>query len=135
MPAMGRLTTHVLDTTRGKPGHGITVALYRLDGEQRRFVTQTVTNDDGRCDAPLLEGEAFQSAVYELVFSVGPYFAAASHPQADTMPADTRADDKDDVQPRFLDDVVIRFGVARPDQHYHVPLLITPFSYSTYRGS
>ncbi len=120
---MGKLSTHVLDTTRGKPGHGISVALYQLSGEQRSLVKRVVTNSDGRCDEPLLEGEHFRPGVYELVFSVGPYFAAFE--VGDTQTAD----------PRFLDDVVIRFGVASADEHYHVPLLITPYSYSTYRGS
>lgn len=120
---MGKLTTHVLDTTQGKPGHGISIALYQLSGEQRSFIKALVTNSDGRCDEALLEGDEFERGVYELVFSVGPYFAALdmASPQTDA--------------PRFLDDVVIRFGVASADEHYHVPLLITPYSYSTYRGS
>lgn len=119
---MGRLTTHVLDTTRGKPGNNLSVTLYRLDGSQRHAIKSTRTNDDGRCDAPLLEGDEFQVGVYELQFSVGAYFDAL----------DTGTPTQG---PRFLDEVVLRFGVAAPDQHYHVPLLITPYSYSTYRGS
>jgi len=118
---MGRLTTHVLDTTRGKPGNAIQVALYRIDGEERLHLKNSITNDDGRVDQPLLENDEFQTGKYELVFLVGPYFAAL--------------DDISPQEPLFLDDVVIRFGVAASDQHYHVPLLITPFSYSTYRGS
>ncbi|ASJ74185.1 hydroxyisourate hydrolase [Granulosicoccus antarcticus] len=120
---MGRLTTHVLDTTRGKPGDGIPVALYRISNEQRSLINQVLTNSDGRCDEALLEGDEFQQGVYELVFSVGDYFNAL----------DGGTDKKS--EPRFLDDVVIRFGVAAADEHYHVPLLITPYSYSTYRGS
>lgn len=120
---MGKLTTHVLDTSRGKPGQGICVALYQFSGEQRSFVRQLVTNSDGRCDEALLEGDQIREGVYELVFSVGPYFAALE------------AADAPGTDPRFLDDVVIRFGVASADEHYHVPLLITPYSYSTYRGS
>lgn len=123
---MGRLTTHVLDTTRGKPGNAISVALYRIDGEQRQHLTSVLTNDDGRCDQPLLENDEFKTGVYELVFAVGPYFAALET----TTPSSETAS-----EPRFLDDVVIRFGVSAHDQHYHVPLLITPYSYSTYRGS
>lgn len=119
---MGKLTTHVLDTTRGKPGHGISVALYRLEGEQRQLLTTVVTNLDGRIDAPILENNEFTVGVYELIFSVGSYFAQV---ETDTAPA----------EPRFLNDVVIRFGISAADQHYHVPLLITPYSYSTYRGS
>ena len=123
---MGRLTTHVLDTTRGRPGTAISVTLFRINAEQRQQIKSVVTNEDGRCDQPLLENEAFQAGVYELEFAVGPYFTALE-PAASGM---------DNIaQPRFLDDVVIRFGVACADEHYHVPLLITPYSYSTYRGS
>ena len=123
---MGRLTTHVLDTTRGRPANDIAVTLYRIDGEQRSSVKSLVTNDDGRCDNPLLENDEFVAGVYELVFSVGSYFTAHETAAPDQFKA---------TQPRFLDDVVIRFGVSAADQHYHVPLLITPYSYSTYRGS
>ena len=123
---MGRLTTHVLDTTRGLPGHDIAITLYRLDGEQRKSIRTAITNSDGRCDQPLLQDEEFQKGVYELVFSVGSYFTESEA----AMPKQARV-----AEPRFLDDVVIRFGVSTPDQHYHVPLLITPYSYSTYRGS
>mgnify|MGYP000660050086 CR=1 FL=1 len=122
---MGRLTTHVLDTTRGKPGNAIAVALYRIDGEQRQHLASVLTNNDGRCDQPLLENDELKTGVYELVFATGPYFAALESTASSTAPS----------EPRFLDDVVIRFGVSAPDQHYHVPLLITPYSYSTYRGS
>ena len=105
---MGRLTTHVLDSARGKPGAGIRVELYRLDGEKRQLVADTKTNADGRTDAPLLEGASFTPATYELVFHVG----AA-----------------------FFDSVPVRFKVADASQHYHVPLLCSPWSYTTYRGS
>ncbi len=123
---MGRLTTHVLDTTRGLPGSNITITLYRLDGEQRKTITTAITNGDGRCDQPLLQDDEFVKGVYEIVFSVGSFFAESEG----AMPTQAKV-----AEPRFLDDVVIRFGVSAPDQHYHVPLLITPFSYSTYRGS
>ncbi|MGH6932723.1 MAG: hydroxyisourate hydrolase, partial [Dongiaceae bacterium] len=86
----------------------------------REMVTSAVTNADGRCDRPLLEGPAFTAGIYELVFHAGGYFAG----QGATLPS-----------PPFLDEVVIRFGVAAPDEHYHVPLLISPYGYSTYRGS
>lgn len=123
---MGRLTTHVLDTTRGQPGSAIGISLYRIDGEQRQCLNTQLTNDDGRCDQPLLADDAFTAGVYELVFAVGPYFTALESSVSSDAPVS---------EPRFLDDVVIRFGVSAADQHYHVPLLITPYSYSTYRGS
>lgn len=117
---MGRLSTHVLDTVNGKPAGGIAIELFALEGESRRSVLRTVTNADGRTDAPLMIGEAFRTGTYELVFEVGAYFkglgAAASNPP-------------------FLDIVPIRFTIAEPDGHYHVPLLVSPWSYSTYRGS
>jgi 5-hydroxyisourate hydrolase len=117
---MGRLSTHVLDTVNGKPASGIAIELFALEGESRRSILRTVTNADGRTDAPLMIGEAFRTGTYELVFEVGAYFkglgAAASSPP-------------------FLDIVPIRFTIAEPDGHYHVPLLVSPWSYSTYRGS
>ena len=117
--AAGCLTTHVLDTTTGRPAAGIGIDLFRIDGGDREFLVSTRTNQDGRCDSPLLEGVDFRAGVYELVFHVGAYFAGT-----DPSPA-----------PRFLDEVPIRVGLADPDARYHVPLLVSPFSYSTYRGS
>ena len=117
---MGRLTTHVLDTTLGKPGDGIRVELYRLNGETREKLCETSTNDDGRCDAPLLDGDDFVPGVYELLFHAGAYFDRT----ATELP-----------EPKFLDIVPIRFGISDGDGHYHVPLLISPYSFSTYRGS
>ena len=116
---MGRLTTHVLDTARGKPGAGLAITLFRLDGGRRELL-RTLTNQDGRCDAPLLEGAAFEQGRYEIVFAAGDYF---------------RAQDPGLPEPPFVDEVVLRFGVADPAQHYHVPLLVSQWSYSTYRGS
>ena len=115
----GRLTTHVLDTARGRPAAGLAIALSRIDGQARVALKSVTTNADGRCDAPLLEGEAFAPGRYELVFSAGDYFRA----QGVSLP-----------EPAFLDEVPIRFGVAE-GTHYHVPLLISPYGYSTYRGS
>lgn len=117
---MGKLSTHVLDTAHGKPGAGVKVELYAVDGGQRALLKQDATNSDGRCSAPLLEGEQLQAGQYELVFAAGDYFAA----QGVTLPS-----------PRFIDRVTIAFGVADPNQNYHVPLVVTPWSYSTYRGS
>lgn len=120
MVIMGRLTTHVLDLSAGLPGKGIRVELTRLSGGARELVAAAVTNADGRCDKPIAEGAAFQPGSYELAFSVGDYFAAHGVSQP---------------EPKFLDVVVIRFGIAAADQHYHVPLLVSPYGYSTYRGS
>jgi 5-hydroxyisourate hydrolase len=117
---MGRLTTHILDTAHGCPGAGIVIDLYRLEGSRRRLLGRFHSNDDGRCGAPLLAGEEFASGVYELEFAVGDYFAGLG---------------LDLPQPRFIDVVTLRFGIADPGAHYHVPLLVSPFSYSTYRGS
>ena len=117
---MGKLTTHVLDTAQGCPGVGMQLALFRLSGGGRALVRTTQTNVDGRCDKPLLEGADFLEGEYELVFQAGDYFKSGSVPLPD---------------PPFLDEVVLRFGIADPEQNYHVPLLISPWSYSTYRGS
>jgi hydroxyisourate hydrolase len=111
---MGRLTTHVLDTARGRPAAGVAIELWR-DGAS---LLRTRTNDDGRTDQPLLEGESLQAGEYELVFDVGAYFVGA-----------------DITDPPFLGRVPVRFGVADPAAHYHVPLLASPWAYSTYRGS
>ncbi|WP_338531826.1 hydroxyisourate hydrolase [Nitratireductor thuwali] len=118
-PAEGRLTTHVLDTASGQPAAGMEIALYRFNGEGRTHLKTVTTNADGRCDAPLLEGGAFAPGEYELIFEVGNYLRK----QGVTLPA-----------PAFLDRVPIRFGIA-DDVHYHVPLLVSPYGYSTYRGS
>jgi len=117
---MGKLSTHVLDTAHGRPAAGVAIELYALAEGERRLLKQDVTNRDGRCDAPLLDGAAFQAGQYELVFAAGDYFAG----QGADLP-----------QPRFIDRVTIAFGVADASQNYHVPLVVTPWSYSTYRGS
>lgn len=117
---MGRLTTHVLDTAQGRPGQGIRIEVFRLEGETRTRLKEVVTNDDGRCDAPILEGSAFVAGQYELVFHAGDYL---------------RERGVEAEEPRFLDVIPLRFGVADAAQHYHVPLLLSPYGYSTYRGS
>jgi 5-hydroxyisourate hydrolase len=118
---MGRLSTHVLDTVNGRPAAGVAVSLDRLlpDGGRQRLA-QATTNADGRTDAPLLSGEALRPGTYELSFAIGAYFRdlGAGLPE-----------------PAFLDIVPLRFGIADADGHYHVPLLASPWSYSTYRGS
>jgi 5-hydroxyisourate hydrolase len=117
---MARLSTHVLDTARGTPAAGLVVELHRVHGGSREPLARAVTNADGRIDAPLLAGERLETGVYELLFHAGAYLRGAG----------LRLDD-----PAFLDDVVIRFGIANEGGHYHVPLLISPYGYSTYRGS
>jgi 5-hydroxyisourate hydrolase len=115
---MGRLSTHVLDTTTGRPAAGVALSLAFLDPDgSRRMLLATRTNADGRTDAPLLQGDALLAGTYELTFDLGGYFAAGSG-----------------VAP-FLDTIPVRFTVSDPGAHYHVPLLVSPWSYTTYRGS
>lgn len=115
----GFLTTHVLDTARGCPAAGMEIQLYRIDGEARTLLRSLITNADGRTDEHILPADEFALGTYELVFNCGPYFDASGIETAD---------------PKFLDIVPLRFGMAEHD-HYHVPLLVSPYSYSTYRGS
>ena len=116
----GRLTTHVLDTARGKPAAGVKISLYRVADGVHHLLGQSVTNADGRTDAPMLAGEALTVGVYELLFNAGDYLRASGQAQGDVL---------------FLDQIPIRFGIPDAEAHYHVPLLISPFAYSTYRGS
>ena len=118
--ATGRLTTHVLDTARGKPAAGMKIMLYKISGQSHRKVLEVVTNADGRCDAPLLAGDKLTVGSYELVFCAGEYLRASGQAGEGVL---------------FLDEIPIRFGIPDAGQHYHVPLLLSPFSYSTYRGS
>ena len=118
---MGRLSTHVLDTANGRPAAGVRIEVRILGaGEGTRLIATAITNADGRTDAPLLADEALPPGRYELVFQIGPYFAAAGPGRA---------------EPPFLDDVPVRFTVTGNDRDYHVPLLVSPWSYTTYRGS
>ena len=116
---MGSLSTHVLDTARGRPAAGLTLELWTVAGERRELLKTVIMNPDGRTDAPLLTGDAFRVGVYELVFAAGAYFRAH-----ESLP-----------EPAFLDEIVVRFGVSDADARLHVPLLLSPYSYSTYRGS
>jgi 5-hydroxyisourate hydrolase len=116
LPMPGYLTTHVLDTAKGCPAAGLRIELYRLDGDARAKMAEMETNDDGRTDGPILPEAAFERGDYELVFHAGDYLRAAG------APAD------------FLDVIPVRFRMTAED-HYHVPLLLSPFSFSTYRGS
>lgn len=115
----GFLTTHVLDTGAGRPAAGLRIDLHRLDGDARTLLDSMRTNEDGRTDAHILPAERFEIGTYELVFHAGEYHAACAAADAD---------------PRFLDLIPIRFGMSE-QTHYHVPLLLSPFGYSTYRGS
>ncbi len=115
----GYLTTHVLDTARGCPASGLKIELFRIDGETRTPLKSLVTNDDGRTDEQILPAEEFETGVYELVFHAGTYLDASGTPAEG---------------PRFLDVIPLRFGMSEAS-HYHVPLLLSPFGYSTYRGS
>ncbi|HUH93145.1 MAG TPA: hydroxyisourate hydrolase [Casimicrobiaceae bacterium] len=117
---MGRLTTHVLDIAHGTPAAGMTVALYRCEGQRPEALRSATTNADGRLDEPLLQGADLAPGRYRLVFAAGAYFRRRGVALAD---------------PPFIDDVVIDFGVADAAAGYHVPLLVSPWSYSTYRGS
>lgn len=115
---MGRLTTHVLDTAQGRPAAGLEIELWRAD--EAACLKTVTTNADGRVDEPILADESFVAGVYELRFRAGDYLRKAGLPV---------------TEPAFLDVIPIRFGIADPSQHYHVPLLLSPYGYSTYRGS
>jgi len=118
---MGRLTTHVLDTSNGLPAAGLALALWAIDPDGgRRLVLETRTNSDGRVDAPLLDGATYSPGTYELIFAVGAYFRSRGL----VLP-----------EPAFLDEIPLRFGVSDASGHLHVPLLVSPYGYSTYRGS
>ena len=112
----GFLTTHVLDTASGIPAAGMRIDLFRIDGDARAHVVTMVTNDDGRTDSPILPADAFEIGQYELVFQAGAYFGR-------------------DEEISFLNEIPLRFGINDVASHYHVPLLVSPFSFSTYRGS
>ena len=118
---MGKLTTHVLDTALGKPAAGVKIELYSVEDGSHKLLVHIATNTDGRCDRPLLEGAEFRPGTYELVFHMGDYFRRTGGTVLASIP--------------FVDAVPIRFGVADADAHYHVPLLVSPWSWSTYRGS
>ena len=116
----GYLTTHVLDTARGCPAEGVHIALYRVSGNSHKKIAETVTNADGRTDAPILPAERFETGTFELVFFAGDYLRATGQAEGDIL---------------FLDQVPIRFGMSDAEAHYHVPLLLSAYGMSTYRGS
>ncbi len=115
---MGKLTTHVLNTGSGNPAEGLRIEVFRLTGGRKKLA-EVITNADGRVDAPILEGDTFQLGEYELVFHAGAYLETTTQDLPD---------------PKFLNIIPLRFGIAE-DKHYHVPLLLSAFGYSTYRGS
>ena len=116
---MTKLTTHVLDVYSGKPGKGIKVDLYHVQNNKKEKLNSVILNNDGRADNPLIEGLDFKEGQYELIFFVGDYFKKIT----------------DVPKIPFLDDVIVKFGISNAKEHYHVPLLVSPWSYSTYRGS
>lgn len=113
---MSKLTTHILDTAKGCPAAGVKIEIWGISPDDRRLIGTIVTNADGRTDEPLLSGDDFRAGVYELIFDVGPYFGL-------------------DGEVVFLDRIPVRFGISDLSQPYHVPLLVSPWAYSTYRGS
>ena len=114
---MGKLTTHILDTSMGTPAKEVEIKLYKRNDSSLKLINSAKTNEDGRCNEPLLSGNLFEEGCYEIEFNIGHYYATK------------------DIDCPFLKDVVIRFYILNSDENYHVPLLISPFSYSTYRGS
>jgi|TARA_B100001094_G_C18137009_1_gene775690 5-hydroxyisourate hydrolase len=114
---MGKLTTHILDTSMGTPAKEVEIKLYKRNDSSLKLINSAKTNEDGRCNEPLLSGDLFEEGCYEIEFNIGHYYATK------------------DIDCPFLKDVVIRFYISNSDENYHVPLLISPFSYSTYRGS
>ena len=116
---MTKLTTHVLDVYSGKPGRGIKVDLYYVKNDKREKLNSVILNNDGRTNQALVDGANFKEGQYEIVFFVGDYFKKIT--EVPKIP--------------FLDDVVVKFGISNTKEHYHVPLLVSPWSYSTYRGS
>ena len=115
----GYLTTHVLDTYNGKPGSNIKGEIFKINDHKKIKIKDFILNSDGRCDSPIIEKNEFEIGKYEIVFFCGEYFK----------------DIKNLLKPYFIDDVIIRFGINDDQNHYHVPLLVSPWSYSTYRGS
>ena len=130
----GELSTHVLDTAQGRPAGGLKIQLWRIEANEHRFLKEVVTNQDGRTETPLLIGDELQPGLYELIFRVGPYFedqSRRSEAEAEEM-ENTFLQTK---EASFLGDVPVRFRILNPEENYHIPLLVSPWSYTTYRGS
>jgi len=143
----GKLSTHVLDTARGRPAAGLKIQLWRIEPKEPRLLKEAVTNEDGRTETPLLWGDELKPGLYELVFQVGPYFQGLSrHSEAEADPsrrspaATGKAEGMENTsletaEETFLGDVPVRFRIINSAENYHVPLLVSPWSYTTYRGS
>jgi 5-hydroxyisourate hydrolase len=131
----GKLSTHVLDTAKGRPAAGLKIQLWKIEADERRLLKEVITNQDGRTETPLLLGEELKPGVYELVFQVGPYLQDLSRrsvPKADLSRSVAKAEATEDT---FLGDVPVRFRILNPGENYHIPLLVSPWGYTTYRGS
>ena len=140
----GKLSTHVLDTAKGRPAAGLKIQLWRIEANEHRFLKEVVTNQDGRTGTPLLLGDELKTGLYELVFQVGPYFQNSSRRSvAKAEPSrrsETEAEGMENTflkttEESFLGDVPVRFRILNPEENYHIPLLVSPWSYTTYRGS
>ena len=130
----GKLSTHVLDTATGRPAAGLKIQLWKIEADERRLLKEVITNQDGRTETPLLLGDELRAGVYELVFQVGPYFQNLSRRSVAEAEAAQDAFLKT-TEDTFLGDVPVRFRILNPGENYHVPLLVSPWSYTTYRGS
>jgi hydroxyisourate hydrolase len=129
----GKLSTHVLDTAQGRPAGGLRIQLCRIEANEHRLLKEVVTNQDGRTETPLLTGDELKPGLYELVFQVGPYFKDQSRrSDAEEEKENTFLQIK---EASFLGDVPVRFRILNPEENYHIPLLVSPWSYTTYRGS
>lgn len=140
----GKLSTHVLDTARGRPAAGLKIQLWRIEANEHQLLKEVVTNQDGRTETPLLLGDELKPGLYELVFQVGPYFQNPSRPSLAKPDLSRRSEAKAEgmentflqtTEESFLGDVPVRFRILNPEENYHIPLLVSPWSYTTYRGS
>lgn len=140
----GKLSTHVLDTARGRPAAGLKIQLWRIEANEHQLLKEVVTNQDGRTETPLLLGDELKPGLYELVFQVGPYFQNLLRPSLAKPDPSRRSEAKAEgmestflqtTEESFLGDIPVRFRILNPEQNYHIPLLVSPWSYTTYRGS
>ena len=130
----GKLSTHVLDTARGRPAAGLKIQLWRIEANEHRLLKEVVTNQDGRTETPLLLGEELKPGLYELLFQVGPYFQNLSR-RSEAKAEGMENTFLQTAEESFLGDVPVRFRILNPEENYHIPLLVSPWSYTTYRGS